>query len=124
MNGDNSVESGHIQWPWSQATILKKMVTTPVLKPQIKRNIVTSGENVKRYSAYRESLESLAMRWCQIRSGDSIIVAVISRADLKMNGGSTTTNGISHGAYATVKTSDYVVLETVAEVMQLLFSTR
>ncbi|HAM4295288.1 TPA: hypothetical protein IBV73_004424 [Escherichia coli] len=45
---------------------------------------------------------------------------VISRADLKMNGGSITTNGInSYGAYANGKKAyinlDYVVLETVAD---------
>ena len=45
---------------------------------------------------------------------------VISRADLKMNGGSITTNGInSYGAYANGKKAyinlDYVALETVAD---------
>ena len=50
---------------------------------------------------------------------DSNSYEVISRADLKMNGGSITTNGInSYGAYANGKKAyinlDYVVLETVA----------
>ena len=51
---------------------------------------------------------------------DSNSYEVISRADLKMNGGSITTNGInSYGAYANGKKAyinlDYVVLETVAD---------
>ncbi len=50
---------------------------------------------------------------------DSNSYEVISRADLKMNGGSITTNGInSYGAYANGKKAyinlDYVALETVA----------
>lgn len=51
---------------------------------------------------------------------DSNSYEVISRADLKMNGGSITTNGInSYGAYANGKKAyinlDYVALETVAD---------
>ena len=48
------------------------------------------------------------------------VTEVISRADLKMNGGSITTNGInSYGTYANGNKAyinlDYVVLETVAD---------
>ena len=86
-----------------------------------KTNIVTSGENAVGVLACSSPGES---RTCvdavDDEVSDSNSYEVISRADLKMNGGSITTNGInSYGAYANGKKAyinlDYVVLETVAD---------
>lgn len=86
-----------------------------------KTNIVTYGENVVGVLACSSPGES---RTCVDAVDDEVCDSnsyeVISRADLKMNGGSITTNGInSYGAYANGKKAyinlDYVVLETVAD---------
>ena len=86
-----------------------------------KTNIVTSGENAVGVLACSSPGES---RTCvdavDDEVSDSNSYEVISRADLKMNGGSITTNGInSYGAYANGKKAyinlDYVALETVAD---------
>lgn len=94
---------------------------TPVLKPQIKRTLLPMGKNAVGVLACSSPGES---RTCVDAVDDEVCDSnsyeVISRADLKMNGGSITTNGInSYGAYANGKKAyinlDYVVLETVAD---------
>ena len=82
-----------------------------------KTNIVTSWENAVGVLACSSPGES---RTWDDEVSDSNSYEVISRADLKMNGGSITTNGInSYGAYANGNKAyinlDYVVLETVAD---------
>ena len=86
-----------------------------------KTNIVTYGENAVGVLACSSPGES---RTCVDAVGDEVCDSnsyeVISRADLKMNGGSITTNGFnSYGAYANGKKAyinlDYVALETVAD---------
>ena len=86
-----------------------------------KTNIVTYGKNAVGVLACSSPGES---RTCVDAVDDEVCDSnsyeVISRADLKMNGGSITTNGInSYGAYANGKKAyinlDYVVLETVAD---------
>lgn len=94
---------------------------TPVLKPQIKRTCYLWGKNAVGVLACSSPGES---RTCVDAVDDEVCDSnsyeVISRADLKMNGGSITTNGInSYGAYANGKKAyinlDYVALETVAD---------
>lgn len=86
-----------------------------------KTNIVTYGENAVGVLACSSPGES---RTCVDAVDDEVCDSnsyeVISRADLKMNGGSITTNGFnSNGAYANGKKAyinlDYVALETVAD---------
>lgn len=86
-----------------------------------KTNIVTYGENAVGVLACSSPGES---RTCVDAVDDEVCDSnsyeVISRADLKMNGGSITTNGInSYGTYANGNKAyinlDYVVLETVAD---------
>ena len=94
---------------------------TPVLKPQIKRTLLPMGKNAVGVLACSSPGES---RTCVDAVDDEVCDSnsyeVITRAYLKMNGGSITTNGInSYGAYANGKKAyinlDYVVLETVAD---------
>ena len=123
MNGDNSVESGgaYSAGLLSQVNDSEKMVNNTRLETTDKTNIVTSGENAVGVLACSSPGES---RTCvdavddELRDSNSY--EVISRADLKMNGGSITTNNInSYGAYANGKKAyinlDYVTLETVAD---------
>ncbi|EFC3966211.1 TPA: autotransporter YcgH, partial [Escherichia coli] len=123
MNGDNSVESGgaYSAGLLSQVNDSEKMVNNTRLETTDKTNIVTSGENAVGVLACSSPRES---RTCvdavDDEVSDSNSYEVISRADLKMNGGSITTNGInSYGAYANGKKAyinlDYVALETVAD---------
>ncbi|ENX4514163.1 TPA: autotransporter outer membrane beta-barrel domain-containing protein [Escherichia coli] len=123
MNGDNSVESGgaYSAGLLSQVNDSEKMVNNTRLETTDKTNIVTSGENAVGVLACSSPGES---RTCvdavDVEVSDSNSYEVISRADLKMNGGSITTNGInSYGAYANGKKAyinlDYVALETVAD---------
>ena len=94
------------------------MVNNTRLETTDKTNIVTSGENAVGVLACSSPGES---RTCvdavDDEVSDSNSYEVISRADLKMNGGSITTNGInSYGAYANAYINlDYVALETVAD---------
>ena len=79
-----------------------------------KTNIVTYGKNAVGVLACSSPGES---RTCVDAVDDEVCDSnsyeVISRADLKMNGGSITTNGINRKkAYINL---DYVVLETVAD---------
>ena len=123
MNGDNSVETGgaYSAGLLSQVNDSEKMVNNTRLETTDKTNIVTSGENAVGVLACSSPGES---RTCvdavDDEVSDSNSYEVISRADLKMNGGSITTNGInSYGAYANGKKAyinlDYVALETVAD---------
>lgn len=107
MNGDNSVESGgaYSAGLLSQVNDSEKMVNNTRLETTDKTNIVTSGENAVGVLACSSPGES---RTCvdavDDEVSDSNSYEVISRADLKMNGGSITTNGInSYGAYANGK---------------------
>ena len=120
MNGDNSVESGgaYSAGLLSQVNDSEKMVNNTRLETTDKTNIVTYGENAVGVLACSSPGES---RTCvdavDDEVSDSNSYEVISRADLKMNGGSITTNGInSYGAYANGKKAyinlDYVALET------------
>uniref|UniRef100_A0A914YZE3 Autochaperone domain-containing protein n=1 Tax=Panagrolaimus superbus TaxID=310955 RepID=A0A914YZE3_9BILA len=112
---------GHIQRDFCQVNDSEKMVNNTRLETTDKTNIVTSGENAVGVLACSSPGES---RTCvdavDDEVSDSNSYEVISRADLKMNGGSITTNGInSYGAYANGKKAyinlDYVALETVAD---------
>ena len=120
MNGDNSVESGgaYSAGLLSQVNDSEKMVNNTRLETTDKTNIVTSGENAVGVLACSSPGES---RTCvdavDDEVSDSNSYEVISRADLKMNGGSITTNGTnSYGAYANGEKAyinlDYVALET------------
>ena len=120
MNGDNSVESGgaYSAGLLSQVNDSEKMVNNTRLETTDKTNIVTYGENAVGVLACSSPGES---RTCvdavDDEVSDSNSYEVISRADLKMNGGSITTNGInSYGAYANGEKAyinlDYVALET------------
>ena len=120
MNGDNSVESGgaYSAGLLSQVNDSEKMVNNTRLETTDKTNIVTYGENAVGVLACSSPGES---RTCvdavDDEVSDSNSYEVISRADLKMNGGSITTNGTnSYGAYANGKKAyinlDYVALET------------
>lgn len=123
MNGDNSVETGgaYSAGLLSQVNDSEKMVNNTRLETTDKTNIVTYGENAVGVLACSSPGES---RTCvdavDDELSDSNSYEVISRADLKMNGGSITTNNInSYGAYANGKKAyinlDDVALETVAE---------
>ncbi len=123
MNGDNSVETGgaYSAGLLSQVNDSEKMVNNTRLETTDKTNIVTSGNNAVGVLACSSPGES---RTCvdavDDEVSDSNSYEVISRADLKMNGGSITTKGInSYGAYANGKKAyinlDDVALETVAE---------
>ncbi|EFJ8928521.1 autotransporter outer membrane beta-barrel domain-containing protein [Escherichia coli] len=123
MNGDNSVETrgAYSAGLLSQVNDSEKMVNNTRLETTEKTNIVTSGENAVGVLACSSPGES---RTCvdavDDELSDSNSYEVISRADLKMNGGSITTNNInSYGAYANGKKAyinlDDVALETVAE---------
>ncbi|HAW1037963.1 TPA: autotransporter outer membrane beta-barrel domain-containing protein [Escherichia coli] len=123
MNGNNSVETGgaYSAGLLSQVNDSEKMVNNTRLETTEKTNIVTSGENAVGVLACSSPGES---RTCvdavDDELSDSNSYEVISRADLKMNGGSITTNNInSYGAYANGKKAyinlDDVALETVAE---------
>lgn len=123
MNGDNLVETGgaYSAGLLSQVNDSEKMVNNTRLETTDKTNIVTYGENAVGVLACSSPGES---RTCvdavDDELSDSNSYEVISRADLKMNGGSITTNNInSYGAYANGKKAyinlDDVALETVAE---------
>lgn len=123
MNGNNSVETrgAYSAGLLSQVNDSEKMVNNTRLETTEKTNIVTSGENAVGVLACSSPGES---RTCvdavDDELSDSNSYEVISRADLKMNGGSITTNNInSYGAYANGKKAyinlDDVALETVAE---------
>ena len=123
MNGDNSVESGgaYSAGLLSQVNDSGIVENNTRLETTDKTNIVTSGENAVGVLACSSPGES---RTCvdavDDEVSDSNSYEVISRADLKMNGGSITTNGInSYGAYANGKKAyinlDYVALETVTD---------
>ncbi|HFO8722318.1 TPA: autotransporter YcgH, partial [Escherichia coli] len=123
MNGDNLVETGgaYSAGLLSQVNDSGNVENNTRLETTDKTIIVTSGENAVGVLACSSPGES---RTCvdavDDEVSDSNSYEVISRADLKMNGGSITTNGInSYGAYANGKKAyinlDYVALETVAD---------
>ncbi|HHZ4209499.1 TPA: autotransporter YcgH [Escherichia coli] len=123
MNGDNLVETGgaYSAGLLSQVNDSGNVENNTRLETTDKTIIVTSGENAVGVLACSSPRES---RTCvdavDDEVSDSNSYEVISRADLKMNGGSITTNGInSYGAYANGKKAyinlDYVALETVAD---------
>lgn len=123
MNGDNLVETGgaYSAGLLSQVNDSGNVENNTRLETTDKTIIVTSGENAVGVLACSNPGES---RTCvdavDDEVSDSNSYEVISRADLKMNGGSITTNGInSYGAYANGKKAyinlDYVALETVAD---------
>lgn len=123
MNGDNLVETGgaYSAGLLSQVNDSGNVENNTRLETTDKTIIVTSGENAVGVLACSSPGES---RTCvdavDDEVSDSNSYEVISRADLKMNGGSITTNGInSYGAYANGKKTyinlDYVALETVAD---------
>lgn len=123
MNGDNFVETGgaYSAGLLSQVNDSGNVENNTRLETTDKTIIVTSGENAVGVLACSSPGES---RTCvdavDDEVSDSNSYEVISRADLKMNGGSITTNGInSYGAYANGKKAyinlDYVALETVAD---------
>ena len=114
MSGDSGGQS-------SQVNDSGNVENNTRLETTDKTIIVTSGENAVGVLACSRPGES---RTCvdavDDEVSDSNSYEVISRADLKMNGGSITTNGInSYGAYANGKKEyinlDYVALETVAD---------
>ncbi len=120
MNGDNSVET---RGAYSAGLLIQVNDSGIVenntrLETTDKTNIVTYGENAVGVLACSSPGES---RTCvdavDDEVSDSNSYEVISRADLKMNGGSITTNGTnSYGAYANGEKAyinlDYVALET------------
>lgn len=123
MNGDNLVETGgaYSAGLLSQVNDSGNVENNTRLETTDKTIIVTSGENAVGVLACSSPGES---RTCvdavDDEVSDSNSYEVISRADLKMNGGSITTIGInSYGAYANGKKAyinlDYVALETVAD---------
>lgn len=123
MNGDNLVETGgaYSAGLLSQVNDSGNMENNTRLETTDKTIIVTSGENAVGVLACSSPGES---RTCvdavDDEVSDSNSYEVISRADLKMNGGSITTNGInSYGAYANGEKAyinlDYVALETLAD---------
>ncbi|EFH5061557.1 autotransporter YcgH [Escherichia coli] len=123
MNGDNLVETGgaYSAGLLSQVNDSGNVENNTRLETTDKTIIVTSGENAVGVLACSSPGES---RTCvdavDDEVSDSNSYEVISRADLKMNGGSITTNGInSYGVYANGKKAyinlDYVALETVAD---------
>ena len=120
MNGDNSVETrgAYSAGLLSQVNDSGIVENNTRLETTDKTNIVTYGENAVGVLACSSPGES---RTCvdavDDEVSDSNSYEVISRADLKMNGGSITTNGTnSYGAYANGKKAyinlDYVALET------------
>ena len=120
MNGDNSVETrgAYSAGLLSQVNDSGIVENNTRLETTDKTNIVTSGENAVGVLACSSPGES---RTCvdavDDEVSDSNSYEVISRADLKMNGGSITTNGTnSYGAYANGEKAyinlDYVALET------------
>ncbi|MBS9132857.1 autotransporter outer membrane beta-barrel domain-containing protein [Escherichia coli] len=123
MNGDNSVETrgAYSAGLLSQVNDSENVENNTRIETTDKTNIVTYGENAVGVLACSSPGES---RTCvdavDDEVSDSNSYEVISRADLKMNGGSITTNGInSYGAYANGEKAyinlDYVALETVAD---------
>ncbi|WP_122991505.1 autotransporter YcgH [Escherichia coli] len=123
MNGDNLVETGgaYSAGLLSQVNDSGNVENNTRLETTDKTIIVTSGENAVGVLACSSPRES---RTCvdavDDEVSDSNSYEVISRADLKMNGGSITTNGInSYGAYANGEKAyinlDYVALETLAD---------
>ncbi|MEQ4842448.1 autotransporter YcgH [Escherichia coli] len=122
MNGDNSVETGgaYSAGLLSQVNDSGNVENNTRLETTDKTLIVTYGKNAVGVLACSSPGES---RTCvdavDDEVSDSNSYEVISRADLKMNGGSITTNDInSYGAYANGKKAyinlDDVALETVA----------
>ena len=120
MNGDNSVETrgAYSAGLLSQVNDSGIVENNNRLETTDKTNIVTYGENAVGVLACSSPGES---RTCvdavDDEVSDSNSYEVISRADLKMNGGSITTNGTnSYGAYANGEKAyinlDYVALET------------
>ena len=120
MNGDNSVETrgAYSAGLLSQVNDSGIVENNTHLETTDKTNIVTYGENAVGVLACSSPGES---RTCvdavDDEVSDSNSYEVISRADLKMNGGSITTNGTnSYGAYANGEKAyinlDYVALET------------
>ncbi|HGU6413222.1 TPA: autotransporter YcgH [Escherichia coli] len=120
MNGDNSVETrgAYSTGLLSQVNDSGIVENNTRLETTDKTNIVTYGENAVGVLACSSPGES---RTCvdavDDEVSDSNSYEVISRADLKMNGGSITTNGTnSYGAYANGEKAyinlDYVALET------------
>lgn len=120
MNGDNSVETrgAYSAGLLSQVNDSGIVENNTRLETTDKTNIVTYGENAVGVLACSSPGES---RTCvdavDDEVSDSNSYEVISRADLKMNGGPITTNGTnSYGAYANGEKAyinlDYVALET------------
>lgn len=120
MNGDNSVETrgAYSAGLLSQVNDSGIVENNTRLETTDKTNIVTYGENAVGVLACSSPGES---RTCvdavDDEVSDSNSYEVISRADLKMNGGSITTNCTnSYGAYANGEKAyinlDYVALET------------
>lgn len=123
MNGDNLVETRgeYSAGLLSQVNDSGNVENNTRLETTDKTIIVTYGKNAVGVLACSSPGES---RTCvdavDDEVSDSNSYEVISRADLRMNGGSITTNGInSYGAYANGKKAyinlDYVALETVAD---------
>ncbi|MCQ5001825.1 autotransporter outer membrane beta-barrel domain-containing protein [Escherichia coli] len=120
MNGDNSVETrgAYSAGLLSQVNDSGIVENNTRLETTDKTNIVTYGENAVGVLACSSPGEP---RTCvdavDDEVSDSNSYEVISRADLKMNGGSITTNGTnSYGDYANGEKAyinlDYVALET------------
>lgn len=120
MNGDNSVETrgAYSAGLLSQVNDSGIVENNTRLETTDKTNIVTYGENAVGVLACSSPGEP---RTCvdavDDEVSDSNSYEVISRAVLKMNGGSITTNGTnSYGAYANGEKAyinlDYVALET------------
>ncbi|EFE4981431.1 TPA: autotransporter outer membrane beta-barrel domain-containing protein [Escherichia coli] len=123
MNGDNSVETrgAYSAGLLSQVNDSGIVENNTRLETTDKTNIVTYGENAVGVLACSSPGESRtcvdAVDAVDDEVSDSNSYEVISRADLKMNGGSITTNGTnSYGAYANGEKAyinlDYVALET------------
>ncbi|EHB4587594.1 autotransporter YcgH [Escherichia coli] len=123
MNGDNSVETrgAYSAGLLSQVNDSGIVENNTRLETTDKTNIVTYGENAVGVLACSSPGESRtcvdAVDAVDDEVSDSNSYEVISRADLKMNGSSITTNGTnSYGAYANGEKAyinlDYVALET------------
>ncbi|HFU1932476.1 autotransporter YcgH [Shigella flexneri] len=120
MNGDNSVETrgAYSAGLLSQVNDSGIVENNTRLETTDKTNIVTYGENAVGVLACSSPGESRTfVDAVDDEVSDSNSYEVISRADLKMNGGSITTNGTnSYGAYANGEKAyinlDYVALET------------
>lgn len=123
MNGDNLVESGGVYLAGflSQVNDFEKMVNNIRFEIIDKTNIVIFGENVVgvfvclSFGEFRICVDVVDDEVSDFNSYE-----VISRVDLKMNGGFIIINGInSYGVYVNGKkvyiNLDYVVFEIVVD---------